>query len=153
MNGERAKLFADTVARFDEHGRQWHLMNRQDRGWGERSIPFNSILEITQGYDVKLGERGKDRYGEFVRVLMDHDDTCDQRVAPSREPLQRNALRIETFAPSPRCTGRPKLDLHGKPFEVLRWVASGGNPAAVAYPCFGRASACCPKRLPSGSRT
>lgn len=143
-SADKRRLFQDTVAR--PIGHKWHLMNRQDRGFGERSIAYNTLLEICQDFDVKLGERGSDKHGEFVRVLVNHDDRCEHRLEAPRLAPQRNALRIETQNPGPRCSARPKPGMEGM---VLRWIGSGGSAIAAAYPCFGRGSASCPKRVSS----
>jgi hypothetical protein len=65
---ERTKLLADTVARPMICNR-WALMNRQETGFASSAIEFKSLDEIVARYDVRLGEHGTDRYGEFVRIL------------------------------------------------------------------------------------
>lgn len=63
----RASLFQSTVARQD--GDTWWLMNRQEGGWDSSGIPFPSLDALTERFDVRLGEHGRDEHGPFVRVL------------------------------------------------------------------------------------
>lgn len=65
---ERIALLADTVAR-PMIGDRWALMNKQENGLASGAYIFASLDEIERIFRVTIGERGTDRFGEFVRVL------------------------------------------------------------------------------------
>jgi len=66
----RIALYRNTVARPMICDR-WALMNKQENGLASGAYIFASLDAIVAKFAVKLGERGEDRFGEFIRVLRD----------------------------------------------------------------------------------
>ena len=63
---ERRRLFQDTVARRVRGG--WCLMNRRAGGFASSAIPYNTLIEIHQDWDITIGARGSDEHGEYVEI-------------------------------------------------------------------------------------
>lgn len=66
----RVTPWAPTVVRplSTARGTEWHLMNRQDRGFAERSYGYATWSELLDAWAVVIGEPGQDQHGVFVRV-------------------------------------------------------------------------------------
>lgn len=66
----RVTPWAPTVVRplSTERGMEWHLMNRQDRGFAERSYGYPTWSALLDAWAVIIGDTGQDAHGVFVRV-------------------------------------------------------------------------------------
>jgi len=63
----RRTLFQATVARLDSQG-SWWLMNTPEKGWASFGYRYASLGEITDRWNVRLGEPSKDSCSVFVPV-------------------------------------------------------------------------------------
>lgn len=63
----RYQLLQDTVAR-PLIGDRWSVMNRQDGGLASYGVECKSLMDVVQTFAVRLGERGTDKFGEFIRL-------------------------------------------------------------------------------------
>lgn len=63
-----AVLFASTVVRWDPHRKEWVLMNRKDRGWGEYGYPFKTLWKLVERFRLVIVGEGRDAYGEYLSV-------------------------------------------------------------------------------------
>ena len=72
---------------------------------------------------------------------------CKYKLSVNGRLFSENGttLRVETLTPADRCSLKPKKDMYGQPYDILKWCASGGSPIDVAYPC----SENCPLRVPA----
>jgi hypothetical protein len=67
MDAKR-KILQDGVARPMIGGR-WALMNKQEEGFTSFAYEYASLDAMVAEWDITIGKRGKDRFGEFRQVL------------------------------------------------------------------------------------
>jgi len=59
--------FSETVVRFGTNGSAW-LMNRKDRGWGERGQKYESLTALAHRWRLRFTGVGRDSAGAFLTV-------------------------------------------------------------------------------------
>lgn len=113
-------LLQDTVARPLSAG-YWALMNKQETGTSSSAITYKSLEAICAAWDVRIGEKGEDEYGAFVRVL---------RATPANSPNVSAYLGLERLAEE--AEGQPSADLRRRLYiawreltaEEVAWIRS-----------------------------
>lgn len=65
-----AVCFEPTVVRFGPAAGEFSLMNRQARGWGERSYTYDSLWQLARTWRLAfVGGIESDAHGAFLRVV------------------------------------------------------------------------------------
>ena len=54
------------VVRKDDNGRFW-VMDREEEGWASYGVPYNSLRQIVNSYNLKFISIEKDSHGELFR--------------------------------------------------------------------------------------
>lgn len=65
----RVRPFADTVVRRGPGPGEFSLMNRQQRGWGERSYTYQSLWALAREWRLVFLSFGEDKHSTFLRVV------------------------------------------------------------------------------------
>lgn len=63
-----AVAFQRTVIRYDRYRREWCLMNRQERGWGESCYAYPTLWKLFEAWRLVVVGDGVDRHGRFIAV-------------------------------------------------------------------------------------
>lgn len=71
--GERTRPFQSTVVReryAEGPGGPWrpNIMNRRERGWGEKSYEYATWGAMLGEWDISVGDCGRDEHGVFYEV-------------------------------------------------------------------------------------
>lgn len=61
----RLRLLHEDASAGDQ---EWHVMNRQARGWGESSYAYPTWRALLHAWDFVRGEPGEDEHGLFIPV-------------------------------------------------------------------------------------